>query len=94
MCNLFSRQHRERLSRKRSDLAARGDRRGKSEARPRPLPPVFTQRPDDKRQHVSKTFPLQSVTQGAALILRNKVSAVCGVLGSGRSRERARAMGD
>lgn len=81
-------RHRERLSQKRSDLAACGDGGGKNEAWPHPLPPAFTQRPDDKRQHVSKTFPQESVTQGAALILRNKVSAVCRVLGSGRSRER------
>lgn len=65
----------------------RGDGEGKARYRQRPLPPAFTQRPDDKRQHASKTFLQKALAQGTTLILKNKVSAVCRVLDSGRNRE-------
>lgn len=47
------------------------------------LPEDQTTRHGMLQKHFSRSLS----TQGAALILRNKVSAVCGVLGSGRSRD-------
>lgn len=42
-----------------------------------PATHVFTQRPDNKGQHASETFLLESLAPGTGFTLKNKLSTVC-----------------
>lgn len=68
-----------------------GDDEGKARHGQRPLPPVFTQRPDNKTQHASKTFLQESLDSGRRPDIEEQ--SVCCLQGPGLWEKQGRGTG-